>query len=289
MEMTAKPCIIPHNRQNFLENSCMLWYPTDEVIFVLFELEYYQGESGGFKRPHVQRNRCFPFTVLVYVCRGAYFCTIGEEEIAVLPGETLLVPPCIYHSIRMEAEGVLHWGHISFAAQGEELTAGRVFPRKLTGERSEEVGACLKELAEAGALSDEALRKARTGHLIARLYDRILSASSPAQRDGRLERVRALLEKNPGESYRLDQLAELAGMSPRGFEGRFKREIGISPFQYLCECRVKRAAFLLASGMRVCEVAEQTGYYDAYHFSRQFKRIIGVSPSDYAKTHTIDA
>ena len=41
--------------------------------------------------------------------------------------------------------------------------------------------------------------------------------------------------------------------------------------------------------MRVCEVAEQTGYYDAYHFSRQFKKIIGVSPSAYAKTHTIGA
>ena len=45
----------------------------------------------------------------------------------------------------------------------------------------------------------------------------------------------------------------------------------------------------MASGRRVGEVAEQTGDYDAYHFSRQFKRIIGISPSDYAKTHTIDA
>ena len=40
------------------------------------------------------------------------------------------------------------------------------------------------------------------------LYDRILSASPSMQRDGRLERMRALLKKNPGESYRLAQLAE---------------------------------------------------------------------------------
>ena len=61
-------------------------------------MEYtcYIGETAASKTPHTQKKRCFPFTVLVYVAQGVYFCTADGETVAVQAGEVLVVPPFVY-------------------------------------------------------------------------------------------------------------------------------------------------------------------------------------------------
>lgn len=62
----------------------------------------------------------------------------------------------------------------------------------------------------------------------------------------------------------------------------FKKEAGINFAEYLEQLRVKAACILLQDGAKVQKVSEQVGYNSIQSFRRAFKRVLGVSPSEYA-------
>ncbi len=66
----------------------------------------------------------------------------------------------------------------------------------------------------------------------------------------------------------------------------FKKEIGVTPLEYMTRLRMKKASTMLtaqgANDYSVAEIARLCGYDDALYFSRVFKKTYGVSPSVYA-------
>ena len=92
------------------------------------------------KMPHEYHNRCFPFTFFVFVCEGTYFCRSDEQELNVGCGETLIVPPHIFHHVKMEESGILNWAHISLLIDDTDLSSVLTAcekPYKITGIGSE--------------------------------------------------------------------------------------------------------------------------------------------------------
>lgn len=251
--------------------------------------EFYKGEAFGKKWPHFQNDRYFPFTVFVYVCEGIYYCTSQGMDLAVKEGETLVVPPYTCHNIRMENNGLLHWAHISLNADDNIVSCGQSMPYVIDGADSERIGWCLRELNSLSGVTDEIRRTVLKDRYIAEIFDIVLNlymqSSSPTKE---LDDIYYLIRRFPGEKYTLSMLSVLAHMSERSFEKKFKDEYKKSPMQYVSECRIKYASFLLLTEKRVKEVARKTGYYDTYHFSKQFKKTIGVSPTEYARTHSIE-
>lgn len=67
----------------------------------------------------------------------------------------------------------------------------------------------------------------------------------------------------------------------------FKKEMGITPLEYMTSLRMKKAESLLAAMLTreysVAEVARMCGFEDALYFSRVFKKTYGCSPSNFAK------
>ncbi len=64
----------------------------------------------------------------------------------------------------------------------------------------------------------------------------------------------------------------------------FKKEMKVSPKKYIIDKRIDYARTLLSTDYySVEEVAEMCGYRDTKHFSSEFKRICGISPSEYRK------
>lgn len=82
-----------------------------------------------------------------------------------------------------------------------------------------------------------------------------------------------------------DVLPSLCGISYSYLQRLFLRRYGLTPKQYITQLRLNCARGLLRSGLyTVTEVAQASGFYDVYFFSRQFKKAVGVSPSVYART-----
>ena len=103
-----------------------------------------------------------------------------------------------------------------------------------------------------------------------------------AQHFAVVERMRQYLVNDLAHTPSVAAAADQAGLSASRMRVLFKQATGLSPKQFQLESRVSRAERLLAeSALPVGEIAEQTGFESVYHFSRQFKRMHGVSPSHY--------
>jgi AraC family transcriptional regulator, L-rhamnose operon transcriptional activator RhaR len=96
------------------------------------------------------------------------------------------------------------------------------------------------------------------------------------------------LEANFQEPIELDRLAEIAHMSKRNFMRSFQAAMGNSPIAHLIQLRVNRAASLLRRPqLSVTDIAFQVGFGDSNYFTRQFRRLLGVTPTEYRKQHAL--
>ncbi|MEU8551630.1 AraC family transcriptional regulator [Streptomyces roseoverticillatus] len=93
--------------------------------------------------------------------------------------------------------------------------------------------------------------------------------------------LRAMHEA-PDRPWTLASLAAVAGVSRSTFAKRFHELLGEPPLAYLTEWRMTLAADLLGEpGTTLASVARRVGYADPFGFSAAFKRVRGVSPSEY--------
>ncbi|OBR66878.1 hypothetical protein A7K91_16735 [Paenibacillus oryzae] len=82
----------------------------------------------------------------------------------------------------------------------------------------------------------------------------------------------------------IDMVAESVHISPTHLMHLFRKELNKTFYECLTEFRIQEAKRLLRySSYRVYEVGSQVGFGDAKYFSQIFKKMTGLSPSDYAK------
>jgi AraC family transcriptional regulator len=100
----------------------------------------------------------------------------------------------------------------------------------------------------------------------------------------RFARVRDYMEHHLGEAISLEDLARVAGVSRFHFARQFRARTGESPMGYLLRTRVERAkTLLLDSRARVVDVSAELGFADQSHFTRTFRRLVGMPPSVYVR------
>jgi AraC family transcriptional regulator len=98
----------------------------------------------------------------------------------------------------------------------------------------------------------------------------------------RLDRVIEYIEANLDREIALSALAETAGMSAHYFAELFKRSVHVSPHQYVLRRRIARARNLLNDPkITIFEAAVRSGFSDQSHFTKIFRRIVGVTPAAY--------
>lgn len=97
-----------------------------------------------------------------------------------------------------------------------------------------------------------------------------------------IECVREYLHDRCAENISLAHLSHLAGLSPFHLCRVFRARFGLPPHLYQLQCRVDRARRLLAEGRSVSEASLETGFYDQSHFTRVFRRFVGVTPAKYS-------
>lgn len=94
-----------------------------------------------------------------------------------------------------------------------------------------------------------------------------------------LNRVREYVEEHL-DDIGLEDLAQVARLSPFYFARCFKATTGLTPHQYLLERRLERAKeLLLRSPLTPAQVALQCGFSDQSHLTRHMKRAMGVTPA----------
>lgn len=101
----------------------------------------------------------------------------------------------------------------------------------------------------------------------------------PNSRTRRLAEAIHVLRNNFARPVRIEDLADVAHMSPSSFHQHFKALTSMTPLQFQKQLRLLRARQLMSDGnINVSEAAHQVGYESASQFSREYARMFGVPP-----------
>ena len=96
----------------------------------------------------------------------------------------------------------------------------------------------------------------------------------------RLEAVLGYIGEHLHAALTLRDLAAVVHLSPCHFARRFKESTGLPPHRYIIARRIERAKQVLRGGdeLSLAQVAARVGFWDQGHFTRHFKRLVGVTP-----------
>ena len=139
------------------------------------------------------------------------------------------------------------------------------------------------------AASDLSHRLEAEGILM-QLMARFLKGSKPHHvGDQRIREAVVWIEQHLDSGISVDRLAQVAALSKERFIRLFHREMGCPPMVYVTKRRIFRAMLLLgrADGQRksIKEVGYAVGFDNANYFSRVFRKVAGISPSEFAQAN----
>ncbi|MEX2131234.1 MAG: helix-turn-helix domain-containing protein, partial [Pseudohongiellaceae bacterium] len=133
-------------------------------------------------------------------------------------------------------------------------------------------------------------------HELKRSYESMLleEQQQDTHHDELIIQVQEWLQLNYQNAVQLHDVAERFKLSVRSLNRRFRQAANNAPLQYLQEIRVEHAKELLKkSNLGIAEICYRIGYHDNSYFTSLFKKMNGVTPSQYrslvrSKLFTVD-
>tara|TARA_B110000483_G_scaffold241921_1_gene326184 strand:+ start:5155 stop:6105 length:951 start_codon:yes stop_codon:yes gene_type:complete len=102
------------------------------------------------------------------------------------------------------------------------------------------------------------------------------------QKTHKIGKALSYMESHYDQPFEIEELTVVAGMSRRNFYRAFTGLTGKTPMAYLLDLRIARAAHLLqTSSKNITETAFECGFEDSNYFSRQFRKVMGMTPRTY--------
>jgi AraC-like DNA-binding protein len=90
------------------------------------------------------------------------------------------------------------------------------------------------------------------------------------------------IHANANGNISLAAMAKIAEVSPHHFASLFTKATGLSPHQYVLRVRIERAKIHLKDdGLSIAEVSRLIGFRTQEHFTKVFRRVVGVTPSKF--------
>ncbi len=224
---------------------------------------------------------------LVYCTEGeGCFCFENGSEVPYREGDTVAIPPNEVHCNASQG------GFTNIHIRVSDPSFPYKSPFRVTDDMDRHLRAAFEQ-AKFYYLSDIKrceLVLSALGELIAS-YMVVFRSNSEFSEP--VEQIRtAILRSYAEPGFALDEYIQRLPFHYDYLRKLFKKEIGVTPLEYMTRLRMKKACVLLtaqgANDYSVAEIARLCGYDDALYFSRVFKKVYGVSPSGYANRQVRD-
>ncbi|MBQ3591189.1 MAG: helix-turn-helix transcriptional regulator, partial [Clostridia bacterium] len=113
------------------------------------------------------------------------------------------------------------------------------------------------------------------------------SSIPDGQQTQRLYTSLSFLHEHYSQPLSISALAAMETLSVSRYRMLFHEIFGISPITYLTRLRMRQAlTLLLQTNLPISHISSSVGYEDPLYFSRAFRRMFGLSPTDYRNLHT---
>lgn len=227
---------------------------------------------------------------------------IEGEVLAVKPGDVLLIPPYTSFSGQQESPGGLsfYWLHFLAPAslfsiqsfdrlQKTKLESALVWPLYAEGLASTNELILFQQLilAMKHSVWQPELLDSFTKTLLLSLSattKQSLLTTSKSQENHLIGFVTDWLQKNYAQPITVQETANNFGYNKAYLSHLFSKTMGTTMTSYLQQQRMDKAkTLLLESPKTIKEIAQDVGFQDEKYFSRLFKKMVSVSPTDYRR------
>lgn len=275
------------------------------LIYYVIILNYMKLEAGKFygKTSQTLSAESFRFTEKNYssdtlipshshelahfcfVLAGNYQEKIGVRDFERKPTTLVYYPPDVSHAEEHNSNG----RHLLVEIDNMGLEKVREYgvrleePLILGGESSLWLATRMyKEFTGRDRFSALALESITTELLIS--ASRQISIKSEKKPPNWLERVREYLHENYSNSVGLNKLAKIADVHPTHLARVFRQFEKCTAGDYVRKVRIEKARLkIIYSNSSLVDIALETGFSDQSHFTRSFKQIIGMTPTEYRR------
>ncbi|MBP1905143.1 AraC-like DNA-binding protein [Paenibacillus turicensis] len=240
---------------------------------------------------------CPDYSKLYFITEGTGWIRINGEEYYPEPGQLVLMPEDVVQSYSV-AEGQpyqKYWCH--FNARIGHLEAFRQLriPYICTVVdygRTEKVFAELVQYANSEEVCSGLLAKVKLMELLSyyllELAEGQMGKEQITIRNRTattwLEPLLQYIRDHLDQDLTIQELATQVCLHPNYFIRMFKEQMGVPPIQYITRVKMERAKeLLMQTEGSISEVACQVGFQDYFHFSKQFKKLVGMAPTEYRK------
>jgi AraC family transcriptional regulator, arabinose operon regulatory protein len=255
------------------------------------DVGYFPKAEGHFMKRVVGVDQA----ILIYCVKGEGWCDVEGGHLAVRVGDMLVIPPGCHHAYGADEQRpwTIFWVHIkgkSVLPLLTELGAAQTCTVLYLGEDTELL-ALFEELLDVVEHGYAASRLLYASQILTHLIGLMIWNRHRNWR-GSLDAVQKVAQSVAYMKQHLDQhataasLAALASLSESHYRSLFKRQTGYAPMDYFIRLRMHKACQLLdTTKLNVKEVAAAVGYQDPLYFSRIFKAVIELTPSQYRLVH----
>lgn len=240
-------------------------------------------------------------TELIYVRSGAMKLTVNDGEHWVREGEVCYIPDgcihegepvnCVYECVDFDLNApALQIPALQSVRNKIAEENGTIFSL-FTGTQPEAL-ACVKRLLSYIQQPHDSLEILFLAGLLEfygiilqkHYYEPNTKKGVGAQKMLRLKAVLEYMEANYRQNITLDELSQVAGMSPKYLCRAFREVFHKTPIDYLIDFRMEKACELLLEGRNsITEVAYLCGFNDSSYFSRCFRQYQNLTPKQYQK------
>lgn len=250
------------------------------------------------------------FWEIVYADKGEALITAGNRELELPAGSLFLHKPMEYHNIRCGPSGTVNSFIMSFSSDCPELygLAGRpIVCTEQERERMAEIvveakGAFSSPLGdvivpqlkrrEDAPFGSEQMVQNYLEQILIDLIRRnrrqqpqepmLLRAMQESRGDTLLQGVCTYLERHVADNVTMEELCREFSVSKSTLQKLFQNRVGYGVSRYYQELKISRAKILMREKRHnFTEIAQMLGYSSVHYFSRHFKQIAGMTPSEY--------
>ena len=251
-----------------------------------FAVKFRIYESSSALIPHWHEHM-----EMMLLCEGECDFHVDGCSYNVAPGDLMIVNSAQIHSFTVKKR-IKFYSLLLFPSFFNDVE-NTVIKLKSVVSSDEYVKECFAEMKReyaSGEKMSDMMLKSCAYRLVAYLGRRYASggaAQSDAKKLTRLHTLLQYIENNYREKITTKDIAAYCFITEEHLCRFFKKTVGKTVVEYITQYRVEKAAVLLINtDETVGNIAASVGFEDINYFSRIFKRIKGMTPREYRKTHS---
>lgn len=241
--------------------------------------EFYAGKDYYTKRDGVN---C---AILLYTKSGCGYILKNGQSSLLRRGQAIIINCENYHEYRTQGDETWHFRWVHITGAGLESYADALINRTapVDVDITDDMDRCFDSIEKLtdGGIYPLAVMNAAIGEMLLILL-RSQAGTDSVRQD--VSQLAGYIRENCARELHIDDFMERMNLSKYYLIRLFRQHMGVTPYKYMHQCRVRRAEELLrTTELSVESIAEAVGYSDTVNFIRHFSQSIGTTPNRYRR------